>query len=385
MKGLYFDYNATSPVRPEVQAAVQDLLAAGPGNASSLHAHGRRARSAVERVRSQILQSLADPKGRLVFTSGGTEADNLAVYGTAHALRSKGSHVILSSVEHPAVLGAARALEEEGFRVEPVPVDAEGRIDLEALEQAITPETILLSVMHGNNEVGTIQPIEEIGRIARAHGVLFHTDAVQSFGKVPLDVRRCGADLLSISGHKLGGLQGTGALYLRSGLEPSAMLRGGPQEGGLRAGTESVPGIVALGAAVEKSLEELRAGALSRIRTLRDRLEQGLRERAGEVELNGHPEERLPGTLNVSFLGCEGEALLAALDLAGISVSTGSACASGSTEPSHVLLAMRLPRERVESSIRFSLGWGTTEQEIEEALERIPPVVERVRLSRCSS
>ncbi len=293
--------------------------------------------------------------------------------------------MILSSVEHPAVLGAARALEEDRFHVDLVPVDAEGRIDLEALEQAITPETILLSVMHGNNEVGTIQPIEEIGRIARAHGILFHTDAVQSFGKVPLDVRRCGADLVSISGHKLGGLQGTGALYLRSGLEPSAMLRGGPQEGGLRAGTESVPGIVALGAAVEKSLEELRGGAPSRIRTLRDRLEQGLRERLGEVELNGHPEERLPGTLNVSFLGCEGEALLAALDLAGISVSTGSACSSGSTEPSHVLLAMRLPRERVESSIRFSLGWGTTEQEIEEALERIPPVVERVRLSRCSS
>ena len=382
MKAIYLDCNATQPVRPEVRRAIQPFLEDAFGNPSSLHSHGRRVREAVEEVRNRLLRALGDPKGRLIFTSGGTEADNLGVAGAARALRSKGDHLILSAVEHHAVLHAAEALARDGFRLSLLPVDSRGAVDPQAVSRAVTPKTILVSVMHANNEVGTIQPIEEIGRIARERGILFHTDAVQSFGKLELNASRMPADLLSISGHKLGGLKGAGALYARQGVQLDPVLRGGPHEHGLRPGTEGVAGIAAMGAAAEAALAERDGGGTERMKILRDRLEQGLRERVPGVELNGHPSQRLPGTLNLSFAGCQGETLLMALDLAGISVSTGSACASGSTEPSHVLTAMGLPPERIAGSIRFSLGWATAAEEIEEALRRIPPVIERVRSAK---
>ena len=379
MKAIYLDCNATQPVRPEVRRAVQPFLDDLFGNPSSLHSHGRQVREKVEEVRNRLLMALGDPKGRLFFTSGGTEADNLGVAGAARALRGKGNHLILSAVEHHAVLHPAEALAREGFRLSMLPVDSRGVVDLQALERMITSQTILVSVMHANNETGTIQPIEEAGRLAHEKGVLFHTDAVQSFGKLELNASRMGVDLISISGHKLGGLKGAGALYVRQGVHLEPVLRGGPHEQGLRAGTEGGTGIAAMGAAAEAALAERDGGGMERMRTLRNRLEQGLREKLPGLELNGHPERRLPGTLNLSFSGCQGEPLLMALDLAGVSVSTGSACASGSTEPSHVLTAMGLPLERIAGSIRFSLGWATTADEIEEALRRIPPVIERVR------
>lgn len=379
MKSIYLDCNATQPIRSEARRAVQPFLEDAFGNPSSLHSHGRQVREAVEEVRGRLLRALGDPKGRLVFTSGGTEADNLALTGAARALRSKGDHLVLSSVEHHAVLHPAQALAREGFRLSLLPADSQGVVDLNALERLITPKTILVSVMHANNEVGTIQPMEEAARIARQAQVLFHTDAVQSFGKLELNAAQMPVDLISISGHKLGGLKGAGALYARQGVKLDSVLRGGPHEQGLRAGTEGGAGIAAMGAAAEAALAERDGGGMERIKALRDRLEQGLREQLPGLELNGHPERRLPGTLNLSFAGCQGETLLMALDLAGISVSTGSACASGSTEPSHVLAAMGLSPERIAGSIRFSLGWATTSEEIEEALRRIPPVVERIR------
>ncbi len=381
MGTIYLDYNATCPVRPEVRTAMEPFLMDLFGNPSSLHTFGRKARAALEKIRSELLAALGDAKGRLIFTSGGTEADNLAIKGAARAGRERGRHLLVSAVEHSAVLHAAQALEEEGFRVQLIPVDSRGIVDLEFLERAIVSETRLVSILQGNNEVGTLQPVEEAARIARERGVLFHTDAVQSFGKVSLDVRRLGVDLVSLSAHKLGGPKGAGALYVREGLRLTPLLHGGPHERDLRAGTEAVPAVAGFGAAVEATLREQTDGTMERIRDLRDRLENGLRERVAEVEFNGHPEKSLPGTLNVSFLGCEGETLVAALDLAGICVSTGSACSSGSTEPSHVLVAMGLSAQRIAGSIRFSLGWATTEAEIEEALERIPPVIERVRKS----
>ena len=382
MKAVYLDCNATQPVRPEARSAAGPFLDGVFGNPSSLHSHGRQARDAVEEVRGMLLRALGDSKGRLVFTSGGTEADNLGVAGAARALRSKGDHLVVSAVEHHAVLHLAEALAREGFRLSVLPVDSRGAVDPAALERAINPQTILVSVMHANNETGTIQPIEEAARIAREKGILFHTDAVQSFGKLELNAARMPVDLISISGHKLGGLKGAGALYARQGVKLDPLLRGGPHEQGLRAGTEGVAGIAAMGAAAEAALAERDGGGIERMRVLRDRLEQGLREKLPGIELNGHPERRLPGTLNLSFAGCQGETLLMALDLAGVSVSTGSACASGSTEPSHVLAAMGLSPERITGSIRFSLGWATTAEEIEEALRRIPPVIERVRSAK---
>ncbi|MBI3322895.1 MAG: cysteine desulfurase [Candidatus Omnitrophica bacterium] len=379
MESIYLDYNATSPLHPSVRQAMRPFLEEFFGNASSLHTEGRHARVAIEKVRSSLLKSLGDPKGQLAFTSGGTESDNLALQGVAHRLREKGDHLVISAVEHSAVMQTADQLEREGFQVTRVPVDRAGTVELELLERAVTPRTALISVMHANNEVGTIQPVEEIGAIARRRGVLFHTDAVQSFGKVPLDLSRVPVDLATLSAHKLGGPKGAGALYARGGVKLQPMIFGGPHERGLRAGTEAVPAIVGLGAAAEMTLREMGDGTLQRIGRLRDRLEAGLRERVPGVEVNGHPENRLANTLNVSFLGCSGETLLMALDLAGVRVSTGSACLAGSTEPSHVLAAMGLPAERTRGAIRMSVGWGTTEEEIEEALRRIPPVVEQVR------
>ncbi|MBI3614892.1 MAG: cysteine desulfurase [Candidatus Omnitrophica bacterium] len=375
---IYLDYNATSPLHPEVRREIAPFLEEGFGNASSVHSKGRQARAAVESVRAELLEALGDPSGQLIFTSGGTEADNLALKGIAWALRDRGNHLVVSTIEHHAVLHAAEALEEEGIRVTRVPVDGQARVNLNALEEAIGPKTVLISVMHANNEVGTIQPILEIGQIAKRHGVLFHTDAVQSFGRLPLNVLREGVDLASVSAHKLGGMKGAGALYHRQGIKLRPLLHGGPHERNLRGGTEAVPAIVGMGAALRVSLKQQGDGTLSRVRGLRDQLEAGLRRIPG-VEILGHPAERLPGTLNASFFDCRAESLLIALDLAGICVSSGSACSSGSTEPSHVLTAMGLAGDRVRGSIRFSLGWGTTEREIVECLGRLAPIVEQVR------
>ena len=385
MKILYFDYNAASPVRPEVRTTMETFLNDLFGNPSSLHAVGRKAKSVLERVRSELLLALGDRRGNLIFTSGGTEADNLAIKGAARAGKERGTHVLISAVEHSAVLHAAQALQGEGFRVEMIPVDAQGVVDLEYLKKALASDTLLVSIMQGNNEVGTLQPIEEAARITKERGVLFHTDAVQSFGKIPLDVRHPELDLVSLSAHKLGGPKGVGALYVREGVKLESLLHGGPHERNLRAGTEAVPAVAGFGAAASATLLEQTNGTVKQIRDLRDRLWSGLQKRVGEMEFNGHPQQRLPGTLNVSFLGCKGETLVAALDLAGICVSTGSACSSGSTEPSHVLTAMGLSPQRIAGSIRFSLGWATTETDIEEALERIPPVIEQVRKSSRSA
>lgn len=378
---IYLDYNASYPLRPEVRVRMERLLGDPLANPSSAHAPGRQARAQVEEVRQGLLEALGDPEGELLFTSGGTEADNLAIKGMARRLRQKGNRLVVSAVEHHAVLHSAEALTREGFELELVPVDAEGRVDLEALEQALSPGTILVSVMQANNEVGTLQPIHEIGTMVRQRGILFHTDAVQAFGKCELDVARMPVDLVTLSAHKLGGPTGVGALYLRRGIKPVPLLHGGPHEWNLRAGTENVIGIVGFGAAAQAAIRERRDGTQERVRRLRDRLEEGLRGRLPEVVVNGALQERLPGTSNLSFPGCEGETLLMALDLAGICVSTGSACSSGSTEPSHVLVAMGLGPERIRGSIRFSLGSGTTEAEIDEAVERIPPIVERIHRS----
>lgn len=381
MKRIYLDCNATQPLRPEARRAAQPYLDERYGNPSSLHGHGRQAREPIEEVRSFLLRSLGDPKGQLIFTSGGTEANSLALAGAARALRSQGDHLIVSAVEHHAVLHTAEGLVEDGFRLSVLPVDSSGTVNLEALRRLITPKTVLVSVMHANNETGAVQPAEQIARIAHEGGALFHTDAVQSFGKLELDVSRIGADMVSISGHKIGGLKGSGALYARQGVKLFPLQRGGPHEKNLRAGTENGIGIAALGAAAEAALA-VREKEMNRLRELRDRLEQELRKSLPDIQLNGPAENRLSGTLNLSFAGCQGETLLMALDLAGISVSTGSACASGSSEPSHVLTAMGLPLERIAGSIRFSLGWATTAEEIEETLKRVPPVIERVRAAK---
>lgn len=376
---IYLDYNASNPLRPEISKKIRSDLGEYFGNPSSLHTQGRYVRASLERVRKRLLKGLGNPSGELLFTSGGTEADNMALKGVLRSRREKGNHLIISSVEHHAVLHSAEALEKEGFDVTRVPVDEAGRVDPGALKSAITSKTTLISVMQANSEVGTLQPIEEIGRMAKERGILFHTDAVQAFGKCPLDLSELPIDLLSLSCHKLGGFKGVGALYLRQGIKIEPLLHGGPHEHNLRAGTENLLGILGFGIAVEQTLDEQENGMLQRVAQLRDRLEQGLKERLSGVVVNGHLEKRLPGTSNISFSSCDGESLLMALDLAGICVSTGSACSSGSTAPSHVLVAMGLAPQRIKGAVRFSLGWGTSEEEIESCLKKIPAVVAQVR------
>ena len=377
MAFVYLDHNATTPVDPRVASAMEPFLTERFGNASSLHAAGRQARAGVEEARRTILAALGDPQGQLVFTSGGTEADNLAIVGAAQARAAEGRHLVVSAIEHHAALHAAQRLGQQGWSVTVIPVDAHGVIELDALRRALVPGTTLVSIMQANNEVGTIQPIAEIAALAHACGAWVHTDAVQSFGKIPVDVRALGVDLLTLSGHKLYGPKGAGALYLRRGVTITPQHIGGPHEHGLRAGTEAVAPIVGLGRAVELSVSRLvEWPAIAR---RRDELVAGLQARLADVRLNGHPTARVPNTANLSFLGCEGDPLLIALDLEGLCVSTGAACASGSTEPSHVLVAMRLPEAQIRGSIRCSLGLSTSAADIAYALDRIPAVVTRLR------
>jgi cysteine desulfurase len=376
---VYLDHNATTPLDPEVLAAMMPFLAEGFGNPSSLHVWGRGARQALERARATIARALGTAdKDTVVFTSGGTEADNLALMGVAAAQEERGRHVILSSVEHHAILNAAAHLGRRGFEVTRLCVDSQGLLDPHDVRRAIRPDTVLVSLMHGNNETGALFPIAPAGRICRERGVTFHTDAVQSFGKLPLDVETLCVDLLSLSGHKIHGPKGIGALFIRRGTRMQPLLHGGTQERSRRAGTENVAAAVGLARATELCLQDQEREA-RRMADLRDRLERGVMAALPGVLRNGHPTERLPHTTNLAFAGVEAESLILALDLAGIGASSGAACSSGSLEPSHVLAAMGLPRERVLSSVRFSLGRTTTGEEIERVLEVLPPIVERMR------
>jgi cysteine desulfurase len=374
----YFDYNATTPVDPDVLGAMLPFLSDTYGNASSIHSFGQHARTAVERARDSVADLLGAKTSEIVFTSGGTEADNLAIFGVVEATSAPRKHIISTTIEHPAVLNACQSLESQGVEVTYVSVGRSGAVDPEEIRHAIRPETILISVMHANNETGVIQPVEDIGRIAEEFGVLFHVDAVQSAGKVSFDVLRIGAHLLSISAHKIYGPKGAGALYVRSGTSVSPQFRGGHHERDLRPGTENVPGIVGLGKAAELSLAHLGEDCVG-IAVLRDRLESAVLEQIPSARVNGREAQRVPGTTNFCFDGAGGEALVIALDLQGIACSTGAACSSGAVEPSHVLLAMGLSPEEARSSVRFSLGRTTTKEEVDALIAALPAAVNRLR------
>jgi cysteine desulfurase len=379
---VYLDYNATTPVDPAVLEAMLPFLGESFGNAGSVHTPGQRARAAVDSARESVAALIGARPSEIVFTSGGTEADNLALFGSVQVASKARKHVIITAIEHHAILHTCEELERQGIAVTVVPVRQsdqwQGIVAFEEIRRALRPETVLLSVMHANNELGVIQPIEEIARIAAQEGVRFHCDAVQSAGKVPLDVNRLGVDLLSISAHKFCGPKGVGALFVRTGTALAPRFFGGHAERDRRPGTENVPGIVGMGKAAELARTLLAQDSL-RIGGLRDRLEAELLSRVPAARVNGARSRRVPNTTNLSFPGAGGEALLISLDLEGIACSTGAACSSGSTEPSHVLLAAGLSREDARSSLRFSLGRPTTAEEIDHAISVIPSVVERIR------
>jgi cysteine desulfurase len=370
VRRIYLDANATTPLLPEVLEAMRPFLLEEFGNASSIHQEGQRARAAVEKARASVARLLGCRPAEIVFTSGGTESDNLAIFGSVKA----GDHVITSSIEHHAVLHAVERLGERGVEVSLVPVDGQGLVAAEDVRRAIRPNTRLISVMMANNETGVLQPVEEIGRIAAEAGVRFHVDAVQAAGKMPLEVDSIGCQLLSISGHKMHGPQGTGVLFVRRGTRVEPLFAGGAHERQQRAGTENVAGIVGLGKAAECAMG---SGMAERMRTLRDRLEMGLLEHAHGV--NGGKAPRIGNTSNLWFDSLDGEALVIALDLKGLAVSSGSACSSGANEPSHVLQAMGLSPERAKSSLRFSLHRQTSEEEIDRAIELVSSQVVRMR------
>lgn len=380
MREVYLDHNATTPVDPEVWEAMLPYLREQFGNPSSIHQFGREVRIAIEEARAQVAALLGAAPEEIVFTSCGSEADNLALKGIAFANQERGNHIITSQIEHSAVLETCRYLEKLGFSVTYLPVDTEGLVDPEAVREAITDQTILISIMHANNEIGTIQPIAEIGAIARAHDIPFHTDAVQTVGKVPINVDTLNIDLLSLSGHKLYAPKGIGALYIRrrNGLKMHPLISGGHQERSRRAGTENVPGIIALGKACAIAQRDM-AEEVQRLEALRNKLEEGILTKIPYVKRNGHPTKRLCTTLHVSFLYIKGEPLLVRLDLEGIGVSTGSACSTGSPKPSHVLTALGLAEDEIQGSIRWSLGKGNSEADIEYVLEVLPPIVQQMR------
>jgi cysteine desulfurase len=378
MKRVYFDHSATTPVDHEVAQSMLEYMTDKFGNPSSVHFFGREARKAVEEAREKVAALIGADANEIFFTSGGTEADNLAIKGIAYANRKKGNHIITTAIEHHAVLHTCEALEKKGFIITYLPVDEHGMIRLEDLRQAITDQTILISIMFVNNEVGTIQPIEEIGRVAKENGVLFHTDAVQAAGNCAIDVQAMNIDLLSLTAHKFYGPKGIGALYVRKGVRIETLQHGGAQERSVRAGTENVAGIVGLGKAAELAKDEL-SQHIDQLSKLRDQLIAGIKEKISDVKLNGHPTLRAPGNVNVSIAYIEGESLLLNLDLKGIAASSGSACTSGSLDPSHVLLAMGLSHETAHGSLRLSLGRDNTEAEIEYCLQVLPEIVERLR------
>jgi cysteine desulfurase len=381
VRRVYFDHNATTPVDRRVLEAMMPYFSEDFGNASSIHSFGQRTRGAVEKARKSVAELIGARTAEITFTSGGTESDNLAIFGVVGAAEveaGKSKHVITTQIEHSAVLHVCEALEKQGVEVTYLPVNRDGLINLEDLRSAIGPETVLITIMHANNELGTVQPLEEIGKIAAAADVWFHTDAVQSAGKIPIDVDRMGVDLLAISAHKLYGPKGVGALFVRKGTNLAPVLYGGHHERDLRPGTENVAGIVGLGKAAELAREEL-ASCAAKISALRDRLEEGILARVPHARINGSREHRTPNTANILFSSVEGESLVIALDLKGVACSTGAACSSGAVEPSHVLTAIGLPKEEARACLRFSLGRENTPEEIEFALAAIPGVVERLR------
>ena len=375
---VYMDNAATTRVIEPVFEAMKPYLCDIYGNPSSVHGFGREALTALDRAREQVAAALGAQSSEIYFTGCGTESDNWAIRGAAHARRNKGNHIITTQIEHHAVLHTCQQLEKEGFEVTYLPVDEFGLVRPEALEKALRPETTVVSIMYANNEIGTIEPIAELCKIAKAHGALFHTDAVQAVGHVPIDVKALDVDMLSLSGHKLHAPKGVGALYIRKGVHIQRFMEGGAQERNQRAGTENVASIVAMGAAIELAVKHLDEN-VEKIAAMRDRLTKRILTEIPYTRLNGHPEQRLPGNVNVCFRFIEGEALLLSLDLMGIAGSSGSACTSGSLDPSHVLLAIGLPHEIAHGSLRLSLSEENTMEEVDCVVEALKKIVERLR------
>jgi cysteine desulfurase len=376
---VYFDYNATTPLASEVIEIVAHASREIFGNASSVHRFGQQAKAMLDDARSSVAALVGGDPSEVVFTSGGTEADNFALRGVAEALEPAGRrHLIASAIEHEAVLNTLKALARRGWQITLLPVDASGIVSPDRLRESITDDTAIVSVMHANNEIGTIQPVAALAEIAHAHGALMHTDAVQSAGKIPVDVRALGVDLLSLSGHKFNGPKGAGALWIKRGTRVQSTMTGGKHERNRRAGTENVPAIAGLGVAARLAREK-GAGEATQITALRDRLEQKILATVPGTAVNGNRDGRVPNTTNISFDRVEAESLLIALDLEGVAVSTGSACSSGTLEPSHVLKAMGLPTHRTQNSLRFSLGTFSTEAEVDFVAGILPRLVEKLR------
>ena len=378
MDRIYMDNAATTRVKPEVRDAMLPFYDEVFGNPSTIYYYGREAHKALDHARQQVAAAIGADKDEIYFTSCGTESDNWAIKGTAFALQKKGNHIITSAIEHHAVLHTCAWLEKHGFEVTYLPVDEYGRVNPADVEKAITDKTILITIMFANNEIGTIQPIAEIAKIAKAHNVLFHTDAVQAVGAVPINVHKLGVDMLSLSGHKFYAPKGVGALYIRRGVRIDINQQGGAQERGKRGGTENMAQIVGLGKAIEMATADVE-GHAKKLAHMRDRLIDGILAEIPDVKLNGHRTERLPNNVNVSIRYIEGEALLLRLDLAGIAASSGSACTSGSLDPSHVLLAIGLPHEVAHGSLRLSLGDFNTEHDVDVVLEKLPEIVKTLR------
>lgn len=377
-KRIYLDHSATTRVKPEVLEEMLPVFTDYYGNPSSIHSFGREAKKLVDQARTRVAKALGALPEEIFFTAGGSESDNWVLRGVSYANKNRGNHIITTAIEHHAVLHTCEQLEKEGFEVTYLPVDNYGMICLEDLKAAITDRTILISIMYANNEIGTIQPIEEIGKIARERNIYFHTDAVQAVGNVKIDVKAQNIDMLSLSAHKFYGPKGVGALYIRKGTRIVNLITGGGQERGKRAGTENVPGIVGLGKAIELATEDIDSYN-EKLLKLRTKLINGVMERIPYTRLNGHPEKRLPGNANFSFEFIEGESLLLNLDMKGIAASSGSACTSGSLDPSHVLLAIGLPHEIAHGSLRLTLGDENTEEDIDYVLEVLPEIVQRLR------
>jgi cysteine desulfurase len=378
MRRIYLDHAATTPTHPEVVKAMLPYFKDGFGNPSSIYSYGQRAKGAIEEARTKVAELIGARSEEVVFTSGGTEADNLAVKGVVSANERKGNHIITTSVEHHAVLEVCKFLEKRGLRITCLPVHKYGVVDPDDVRRAITDKTVLISVMHANNEVGTIEPVQEIGEIAEEAGVCFHSDAVQTTGHIPVNVDKLKVDLLSISGHKFYGPKGVGALYVRKGTKLFSLVQGGEQEKRRRAGTENVPGIVGLGKAAEIAGQDMGREA-ERLTGLRDKLIKGLMEGTDQIRLNGHPRKRLPNNVNVSVDFVEGESMVLNLDLEGICASTGSACSSASLQPSHVLLALGLSPEQAHGSLRFTLGRGNSEEDVARVLNVLPGIIAKLR------
>ena len=378
MDRIYLDNAATTAVSPAVLETMLPYFTECFGNPSSIHSTGRDAHRAVDAARKQVAAAIGATAPEIYFTAGGSESDNWAIKGTAFAKRKKGNHIITSAIEHHAVLHTCSWLEKQGFEVTYLPVDESGMVNPADVEKAITDKTILISIMAANNEIGTLQPIAEIGKIAHDHGILFHTDAVQAIGAIPIDVNAMNIDMLSMSAHKFHGPKGIGVLYIRKGVRIDSFVQGGAQERGQRAGTENLAGIVGMGKAIELATQNLQENA-ARMTALRDKLIDGILESIPDVRLNGHRTNRLPNNVNVSVRYVEGEALLLRLDLAGIAGSSGSACTSGSLDPSHVLLAIGLPHEIAHGSLRLTLGTDTTEADIDYVLDKLPGIVKDLR------